>query len=53
MNALRYLCLTQTGWRVRYRAASLPPVWVYHELAKDEAQPDFREAHQRLLATPD
>jgi hypothetical protein len=21
----------------------LPPVWVYHELAKDEAQPDFKK----------
>jgi hypothetical protein len=28
----------------------LPPVWVYHELAKDEAQPDFKKHTQWLLA---
>jgi hypothetical protein len=43
MSALRYLCLTRTGWRVRLQGGILPPVWVYHELAKDEAQPDFKK----------
>ena len=37
----RYSYLTPTGWRVRLQGGILPPVWVYHELAKDEAEEGF------------
>ena len=32
------------NWRAcALHGGILPPVWVYHELAKDEAQPDFKK----------
>ena len=36
----RYSYLTPTGWRA-LQGGILPPVWVYHELAKDEAEEGF------------
>lgn len=32
-----------TWWAMALHGDILPPVWVYHELAKDEAQPDFKQ----------
>lgn len=35
-----------TWWAMALHGYMLPPVWVYHELKKDEEQPDFKR-HKR------
>lgn len=40
---------TPAWWAMALHGGILPPVWVYHELKKDEAQPDFKRHTRGLL----